>query len=106
MHTSPINICEGALGMPDLGDRDGAKVCHQSPSGPVNLKGDRACSKLPIRPEMASVTSGGLKKPKDSEMKFFRVAMPFVPFVASLLLVAMPGAPSSVLAPSSKARSP
>ena len=32
---------------------------------------------------------------------------PFVkPLVASLLLVAMPGAPSSVLAPSSKARSP
>ena len=28
------------------------------------------------------------------------------PLVASLLLVAMPGAPSSVLAPSSKARSP
>ena len=28
------------------------------------------------------------------------------PLVASLLLVAMPGAPSSVLAPSSEARSP
>ena len=30
----------------------------------------------------------------------------FGPKVASLLLVAVPGAPSSVLAPSSKARSP
>ena len=34
------------------------------------------------------------------------VAMPFVPFVAFLFLVVRPGAPSSVLAPSSDAGAP
>ena len=56
------------------------------------------------RPLLPKVTPGVLED--DRMTNIVNLLGCYEPLVAFLLLVAMPGAPSSVLAPSSKARSP